>query len=239
MIHGDADVGEPKVASAAAFVEELNPDVGVEPHDVRVGPENVADLVADYDFVVDGSDNFRTRYLVNDACTLAGIPFSHGAVYRFEGQVTTFTEGSPCYRCLFAEAPPAGTVPDCATTGVLGVLPGVIGAIQATEAVKHLVGVGESLDGRLLHYDALGMTFEELPNPAEPRLSNLRRGRYRVGRRRRVRRVVCGRGVIVMVRFGPPGTGGRHLPAGCRTAPDERVPRDVRVTRRVAARAGS
>lgn len=168
VIHGDADVGEPKVASAAAFVEELNPDVGVEPHDVRVGPENVADLVADYDFVVDGSDNFRTRYLVNDACTLAGIPFSHGAVYRFEGQVTTFTEGSPCYRCLFAEAPPAGTVPDCATTGVLGVLPGVIGSIQATETVKHLVGIGESLDGRLLHYDALGMSFEDLPIRPDP-----------------------------------------------------------------------
>ncbi|WP_160134475.1 SAMP-activating enzyme E1 [Halococcus salsus] len=168
VIHGDGDVGRKKVESAAAFVADLNPDVAVEPHDVRVGPDTVADLVADYDFVVDGADNFRTRYLVNDACTLAGIPFSHGAIYRFEGQITTFTQGSPCYRCLFAEAPPAGTVPDCATTGVLGVLPGVVGSIQATETVKHLVGIGESLDGRLLHYDALGMNFEELPIKSDP-----------------------------------------------------------------------
>jgi len=168
VIHGDGDVGRPKVESAAEFVADLNPDVTVEKYDFRVTPENVADLIADYDFVVDGSDNFTTRYLVNDACTLAGVPFSHGAIYRFEGQITTFTEGSPCYRCLFPEAPPAGTVPDCATTGVLGVLPGVVGSIQATETVKHLMDVGESLDGRLLHYDALEMGFEELPIVADP-----------------------------------------------------------------------
>lgn len=168
VIHGDDDIGRKKVESAADFVARLNPDITVEIHDCRVGPENVENLVADYDFVVDGSDNFRTRYLVNDACTLAGIPFSHGAIYRFEGQVTTFTRGSPCYRCLFPEAPPEGTVPDCATTGVLGVLPGVVGSIQATETVKHLMGVGESLDGRLLFYDAMDMSFEELPIEANP-----------------------------------------------------------------------
>lgn len=171
VIHGDGDVGRPKVESAAEFVFDLNPDVTVEKHAFRVTPENVTDLIADYDFVVDGSDNFRTRYLVNDACTLAGVPFSHGAIYRFEGQITTFTEGSPCYRCLFPEAPPAGTVPDCATTGVLGVLPGVVGSIQATETVKHLMDIGKNLDGRLLHYDALEMGFEELPIVADPECS--------------------------------------------------------------------
>ena len=168
VVHGDEDVGRKKVDSAADFVARLNPDVEVETHDLRVRPENVEGLVAEYDFVVDGSDNFRTRYLVNDACTIAGIPFSHGAIYRFEGQVTTFTNGSPCYRCLFPEAPPEGTVPDCATTGVLGVLPGVVGSIQATETVKALMGVGETLDGRLLFYDAMDMTFEELPIEANP-----------------------------------------------------------------------
>lgn len=168
VIHGDDDVGRKKVESAADFVRALNPDVTVEAHDVRVGPENIEALIEEYDFVVDGSDNFRTRYLVNDACTLAGVPFSHGAIYRFEGQVTTFTNGSPCYRCLFPEAPPEGTVPDCATTGVLGVLPGVVGSIQATETVKALMDVGETLDGRLLFYDAMDMSFEELPLRANP-----------------------------------------------------------------------
>jgi adenylyltransferase/sulfurtransferase len=168
VVHGDGDVGETKVDSAADFVAQLNPDVAVEPHDCRLTPDNARSLVAEYDFVVDGSDNFRTRYLVNDACTLAGIPFSHGAIYRFEGQVTTFEGRSPCYRCLFPEAPPEGTVPDCATTGVLGVLPGVVGSIQATEAVKNLMGIGESLDGRLLSYDALAMSFEELPIRPNP-----------------------------------------------------------------------
>jgi molybdopterin/thiamine biosynthesis adenylyltransferase len=168
VIHGDSDIGRKKVESAADFVARLNPDITVESHDIRVAPENVESLVTDYDFVVDGSDNFRTRYLVNDACTLAGIPFSHGAIYRFEGQVTTFTKGSPCYRCLFPEAPPEGTVPDCATTGVLGVLPGVVGSIQATETAKHLMGVGESLNGRLLFYNAMDMTFEEVPIAPNP-----------------------------------------------------------------------
>lgn len=168
VIHGDGDVGRKKVHSAAEFVAGLNPDVTVDTHDCRVGPEDIEGLIAEYDFVVDGSDNFRTRYLVNDACTLAGIPFSHGAIYRFEGQVTTFTNESPCYRCLFPEAPPEGTVPDCATTGVLGVLPGVVGSMQATETVKSLIGVGETLGGRLLAYDAMDMGFEELPIRANP-----------------------------------------------------------------------
>jgi adenylyltransferase/sulfurtransferase len=182
VIHRDADVGRPKVESAREFVTGLNPDVAVEAHETRVTSENVESLVADYDVVVDCSDNFATRYLVNDACTLAGVPFSHGAILRFEGQVTTFEAGAtpeespdggaaadrgPCYRCLFPEAPEPGTVPDCATAGVLGVLPGVVGTIQATEAVKLLVGSGETLDGRMIAYDAADMTFEEIP--VEPR----------------------------------------------------------------------
>ena len=162
VIHGDSDVGRPKVESAAEFVQELNPDVTIQTHETRVSPDTIADLVADCDFVVDASDNFPTRFLVNDYCTLAGIPFTHGAIYRFEGQVTTFTGEGPCYRCLFPEAPPEGAVPDCATTGVLGVLPGTIGAIQATETVKHFVDVGESLDGRMVVYDAADMTFDEV-----------------------------------------------------------------------------
>ncbi|MFB6217896.1 MAG: ThiF family adenylyltransferase [Halobacteriaceae archaeon] len=162
IIHGTDDVGRPKVDSAAEFVADLNPDIDVERHEVRVEPDNIEALIAGYDFVVDGTDNFRTRYLVNDACTLAGIPFSHGSIFRFEGQVTTFAgnEDSPCYRCMFPEAPPAGMVPNCATAGVLGVLPGTVGCIQATETVKHVLGTGELLDGKMVFYDAFNMEFD-------------------------------------------------------------------------------
>jgi adenylyltransferase/sulfurtransferase len=164
VIHGDADIGRPKVESARAFVERLNPDIDVTTHETRVAPSNVDRLIEDYDFVVDGSDNFQTRYLVNDACTLQGVPFAHGAIFRFEGQVTTFTSEpeSPCYRCMFPEAPPEGMVPDCATAGVLGVLPGTVGCIQATETVKYLIDHGRLLDGRMIFYDALDMTFDEV-----------------------------------------------------------------------------
>jgi adenylyltransferase/sulfurtransferase len=133
--------------------------------------------VAGYDVVVDASDNFATRYLLNDHCVLTGTPLFHGAIYRFEGQITSFTnerggdDSPPCYRCVFPEAPEPGTVPDCATTGVLGVLPGTVGCIQATEAVKYLLGTGDLLEGRLLMYDAMAMSFEEVPvqsNPACP-----------------------------------------------------------------------
>ncbi|WP_276255423.1 SAMP-activating enzyme E1 [Halomontanus rarus] len=174
IVHGDDDVGRPKVDSAADYVRRLNPDVDVRAHETRVtsetiddlvrGPHNAGDEPADggYDVVVDASDNFATRYLCNDYCTLEGIPLSHGAIYRFEGQVTTFPNDGdgPCYRCLFPEAPEPGTVPDCATTGVLGVLPGTVGCIQATEVVKHLLGEGDLLEGRLLIYDAMGLSFE-------------------------------------------------------------------------------
>jgi adenylyltransferase/sulfurtransferase len=189
VIHGDADVGRPKVESAADYVAQLNPDVDVEAHETRITSENVADLIDEYDLVVDGSDNFRTRYLVNDACTLAGVPFSHGAVFRFEGQITTFPadDDAPCYRCLFPEAPPAGTVPDCETTGVLGVLPGTVGTLQATEAIKLLLGEGNPLEGRLLVYDAKELSFDTVEfrkNPdcpvcgSEPAIQSVRDVEY-------------------------------------------------------------
>lgn len=162
IIHGNDDIGRKKVDSAAEYVEQLNPDVTVERHEFRVQPDNIEELIDGYDFVVDGTDNFQTRYLVNDACTLAGIPFSHGSIFRFEGQVTTFTGGddSPCYRCMFPEAPPEGMVPNCATAGVLGVLPGTVGCLQATETVKYLLGEGDLLDGRMVFYDASNMEFD-------------------------------------------------------------------------------
>ncbi len=189
IVHADADVGRPKVESAAAYVRALNPDITVCPHETRLTTDTVADLVDGYDIVLDASDNFATRYLLNDYCVLTGTPLSHGAIYRFEGQVITFTndrpageasrgtrsdadsdtsERQPCYRCLFPEAPEPGTVPDCATTGVLGVLPGTVGCIQATEVVKYLLGAGNLLDGRLLIYDAMEMGFEEVEVRANP-----------------------------------------------------------------------
>lgn len=160
IVHADADVGRPKVESAAAYVTDLNPDVTVEPHETRVDPETVGNLLADYDLVVDASDNFRTRYVVNDAARLRDVPVTHGAIYKFEGQLTTLVPGGPCYRCLFPEAPDPEDAPDCATTGVLGVLPGTVGTIQATEAVKLLLELGEPLVGRLLVYDATDTSFQ-------------------------------------------------------------------------------
>ena len=168
IIHADSDVGRPKVQSAREYVTELNPDVAVDTHELRLDSSNANALITDYDIVVDASDNFPTRFLVNDACTLAGVPFSHGAVFRFEGQVTTFTGDQPCYRCLFPEAPPAGTVPDCSTAGVLGVVPGTIGCLQATEVVKLAMGYGDSLAGRLLAFDAGAMSVDEVPIPQNP-----------------------------------------------------------------------
>ncbi|MHB9288594.1 SAMP-activating enzyme E1 [Halobacteriales archaeon Cl-PHB] len=168
VLHGTDDVGRPKVESAADAIADLNPDVTVETYERRVAPAEAPELVGDYDVVVDASDNFPTRFLLNDACVLADTPLVHGAIYRFEGQATTICGGNPCYRCLFPEAPPEGAVPDCAEAGVLGVLPGAVGAIQATEALKLLLGEGKSLEGRLLVYDASEMTFEEVPVAPNP-----------------------------------------------------------------------
>ena len=168
VIHADADVGKPKVESARAYVERLNPDVAVDARETRIERSNAADLVAGHDVVVDATDNFPTRYLLNDACRLAETPLVHGAIYKFEGQATTLVPDGPCYRCLFPEAPEPGTIPDCATTGVLGVLPGTVGAIQATEAVKLVVGFGDPLVGRLLFYDAADTSFETAEYRSRP-----------------------------------------------------------------------
>jgi adenylyltransferase/sulfurtransferase len=168
VVHADADVGRPKVESARDYVERLNPDVSVAARETRVERGNAAALVADHDVVVDASDNFPTRYLLNDAARLAGVALAHGAIYRFEGQATTLVPDGPCYRCLFPEAPEPGSIPDCATTGVLGVLPGTVGALQATEAAKLLLGLGDPLVGRLLFYDAADATFETATYRARP-----------------------------------------------------------------------
>ena len=168
VIHGDGDVGRKKVDSAADFVADLNPDVDVERHELRLDAGNARELVADYDVVVDCSDNFATRYVVNDAARIEEVPVSHGAIYKFEGQATTLAPDGPCYRCLFPEPPEPGTVPDCASTGVLGVLPGTVGCLQATEAVKLLVEVGDPLVGRMLFYDAMDLSFETVSYARNP-----------------------------------------------------------------------
>ena len=163
VIHGTSDVGRPKIDSAMDSMREINPNVKLDRHEVALTSENALQIIADYDLVVDGTDNFPTRYLVNDACVLLGKPNVYGSIFRFEGQATVFAyKSGPCYRCLYAEPPPPGLVPSCAEGGVLGILPGVIGLIQATEAVKLILGVGEPLVGRLLLYDALAMRFREL-----------------------------------------------------------------------------
>jgi adenylyltransferase/sulfurtransferase len=163
VIHFTKDVGRNKIDSAAEKMQALNPNVEIVKHEVALSSENAFDILKDYDLVVDGTDNFPTRYLVNDACVLLGKPNVYGSIFRFEGQATVFAyPGGPCYRCLYPEPPPPGLVPSCAEGGVLGILPGTIGLIQATEAVKLILGIGESLVGRLLLFDALGMRFREL-----------------------------------------------------------------------------
>src|SRR5688572_12587616 len=169
VLHGTASIGRSKLESAAERLHDLNPHVTVEHHPVRLTSHNALDIVGRYDLVVDGSDNFPTRYLVNDASVLRGKPYVYGAVLRWEGQVALFaTEGGPCYRCLFREPPPPGLVPDCAEGGVLGVLPGVIGSLQALEAIKWILGAGDPLSGRLLIFDALDLRFREVRVPRDP-----------------------------------------------------------------------
>jgi adenylyltransferase/sulfurtransferase len=163
VIHGTSDIGRKKLDSAADRMKEINPNIRIDKFDTGLTSENAFDILRDYDIVVDGTDNFPTRYLVNDACVLLKKPNVYGSIFRFEGQATVFAyEDGPCYRCLYPEPPPPGLVPSCAEGGVLGILPGIIGVIQATEAVKLILGIGESLKGRLLLYDALGMKFREL-----------------------------------------------------------------------------
>jgi adenylyltransferase/sulfurtransferase len=169
ILHGTPDVGRPKIVSACARLSALNPEVRLVSHETRLSSSNALEIVGAYDVVVDGTDNFATRYLVNDACVLTGRPNVYGSIFRFEGQASVFAApGGPCYRCLHPEPPPAGLVPSCAEGGVLGVLPGVIGTIQATEALKLVAGIGEPLVGRFLIYDALKMRFRELALRRDP-----------------------------------------------------------------------
>jgi len=160
---GTSDVGKPKTEAASARLSNLNPDVKISTYETKLTSENALELFKDYDIVVDGTDNFPTRYLVNDACILLGKPNVYGSIFRFEGQVTVFgMPDGPCYRCLYPEPPPPGLVPSCAEGGVLGVLPGIIGSLQALETIKLIIGRGESLAGRLVLFDALALKFREL-----------------------------------------------------------------------------
>jgi adenylyltransferase/sulfurtransferase len=169
IIHGQSTVGVSKLKSAAARIRDINPNVEVVGYDEPLTSENAMRVLAGYDVIVDGTDNFPTRYLVNDACVLLGKPNVYGSIFRFEGQASVFwAERGPCYRCLYPEPPPPGLVPSCAEGGVLGVLPGVIGVIQATEAVKLIAGIGEPLIGRLVLYDALEMRFREVKLRKDP-----------------------------------------------------------------------
>ncbi len=169
VLHGTAAVGRGKTDSARERLHDLNPHVDVIPHAVRLTSENALDLLGGYDIALDGSDNFPTRYLVNDASVLLGKPYVYGSIFRFDGQVSVFgAPDGPCYRCLFSEPPPPDLVPNCAEAGVLGVLPGLVGSLQALEAIKWILGIGESMVGRLLLVDALRMRFREIALRKDP-----------------------------------------------------------------------
>jgi len=169
IVHGTSTLGKPKLDSAEARLTDLNPNVRIEKHEARLSSENALDIIREYDIVVDGTDNFPTRYLVNDACVLLDKPNVYGSIFRFEGQASVFyAKQGPCYRCLYSEPPPPGLVPSCAEGGVLGVLPGIIGSIQALETIKWIIGAGDSLIGRLVLFDALKFRFRELQLRKDP-----------------------------------------------------------------------
>lgn len=169
VLYGESDVGKRKTEAAKKRLLDLNPHITVETHDTALTSENALDIIRQYDVVADGTDNFQTRYLVNDACVLTDTPNAYGSIFRFEGQASVFaTQEGPCYRCLYPEPPPPGLVPSCAEGGVLGVLPGIIGSLQATEVIKILLGKGETLAGRLLLFDALTMEFQTLKVEKNP-----------------------------------------------------------------------
>ena len=170
ILHGTKDIGRSKLESARDRLRDMNPEIEIELHECRFSSETAQQIVAEYDVIIDGSDNFATRYLSNDVCVLAEKPNVYGSVFRFEGQTTVFAPhlGGPCYRCLFPEPPPPESVPNCAQAGVLGVLPGIIGMLQAIEAIKLIVGIGDPLIGRLLHFDALKVQFRELKLRRDP-----------------------------------------------------------------------
>ncbi|MCH8089233.1 MAG: molybdopterin-synthase adenylyltransferase MoeB [Chloroflexi bacterium] len=168
ILHHSYDIGRLKVDSAADTLNDINPDVKVVKHNVRLSSQNIMEIIEDYDIVVDGSDNFPTRYLVNDACVMVKKPNVHGSIFLFEGQASVFTHDKGCYRCLYPDPPPPGMVPSCAEAGVLGVLPGIVGSIQAVETIKLILGLGEPLTGRLLLFDALDMDFRQVKIRRDP-----------------------------------------------------------------------
>jgi molybdopterin-synthase adenylyltransferase len=170
ILHSTSTIGKLKVESGRDTLSRLNPDVTVKTYPMNIGADNAMEIITEYDLVLDGSDNFTTRYLVNDACFFAGKPLISGSIFRFEGQLTTLRpkDGFPCYRCLYAEPPPAGLVPNCQEAGVLGVLAGTIGVLQAAEAIKEIVGIDATLAGSILMYDALDMTFRRTGVPKDP-----------------------------------------------------------------------
>jgi adenylyltransferase/sulfurtransferase len=171
VIHFTSDVGQPKLDSATRKLSDINPYVKFEKYNVPLTSENALDILKNYDVIIDGTDNFPTRYLVNDACVILGKPNVYGSIFRFEGQLSVFyaKDGGPCYRCLFPEPPPPGLVPSCAEGGVLGILPGTIGTLQATEAIKLILGIGKPLIGRMILYDALDMTFDTIKLRKNPK----------------------------------------------------------------------
>ncbi len=169
VIHFSPDVGKPKVISAKEKIEKINPDVKVITHAVKAQAGNIAQIIKDYDFIIDGTDNFAAKFLINDACVFAAKPFSHGGVLRFDGQTMTYTPGNACYRCIFAGLPPKDAVPSCSQAGILGAVAGMLGTIQATEALKYLIGKGGLLVNRLLIFDALNMRFREAAVKRNPR----------------------------------------------------------------------
>ena len=169
VLYSTADVGRPKLEAACERLRQLNPEIEIVPHAMRLSSSNVLDLFREYDIVADCTDNFPTRYLVNDACVLTGTPNVHASIFRFEGQVSVFDASrGPCYRCLFPEPPPPDQVPSCAEGGVLGVMPGIVGSLQALEVIKRILGVGDPLVGRLVLFDALAFEFRELPIRKQP-----------------------------------------------------------------------
>jgi molybdopterin/thiamine biosynthesis adenylyltransferase len=182
VLHNTTRVGMPKVESAEKTVRELNPDVRVQRHPVRLVADNVLDILREYDVIVDGADNFQTRYLLNDAALKLGVPVIHSSIFRFEGQITVFpAQGAPCYRCLYPEPPPPEEAPSCQEAGVLGVLPGIMGVLQATETIKLILGIGTTLAGRLLVYDALKTRFRELKLRRDPACPTCGEGVDRAG----------------------------------------------------------
>ncbi len=168
ILHDTDDVGRPKVVSARERLADINPNVDVVTHELRLTSENVMEVIGPYDIVVDGSDNFATRYLTNDACYLAGKVNVHGSIYMFDGQLSVFSPGQGCYRCLYPSPPPPGMVPSCAEAGVIGVLPGIVGSLQAVETIKVILGLGQPLVNRLLIFDALAMEFREVRLRRDP-----------------------------------------------------------------------